>query len=182
MPKKTFPVLTTDRLTLRAFSREDVEAYLAIRSDASILESTGLAVYQPDDTARAERFIRQAMSRFERGRFLCWGIFLTEANTLLGVIYETINKRNSRVEIGYYSGQDAWGNGYMSEALGAVTACNFDQLGLHRQQAWVVEGNHASERVLEKNGFTYEGTLREYLRHPDGTKRNVRMYGRIKPK
>jgi ribosomal-protein-alanine N-acetyltransferase len=182
MPKKTFPTLTTERLLLRALSRDDIDQYSAIRSDPAIMESTGLSTYPPHDTARAEHSIVQAERRFEQGRFISWGIFPRAARILAGVIYETINPRNSRAEIGYYAAQSGQGKGYMTEALAAVTAHNFDAIDLDRQQAWVIEGNVASERVLEKNGFVFEGTLLDYIQHPDGSRRDVKMYGLVRPR
>ncbi|MEL6310480.1 MAG: GNAT family protein, partial [Chloroflexota bacterium] len=90
---------------------------------------------------------------------------------------ESIDKYSRRVEIGYFSAQSVWGNGYMTESLGAVVVHNFEQLGMIRQQAWVFPENKASARVLVKNGFAHEGTLRQYVKHPDGTNRDVEMYG-----
>jgi ribosomal-protein-alanine N-acetyltransferase len=49
----------------------------------------------------------------------------------------------------------------MSEAVEAVARCGFDQFALNRIEAWTLPGNAASDRVLEKAGFCYEGTLRQ---------------------
>ena len=40
----------------------------------------------------------------------------------------------------------------------------FDHCDFHRLQANVLEGNHASRRVLEKCGFQMEGLLRDSYR------------------
>ena len=49
----------------------------------------------------------------------------------------------------------------MTEAVRAVTRCGFDHFSLNRIEAWTLPGNAASDRVLEKAGFHYEGTLRQ---------------------
>jgi ribosomal-protein-alanine N-acetyltransferase len=56
---------------------------------------------------------------------------------------------------------DHWGKGLMTEAVRAVVACGHQTFRLNRIDAWTMPGNAASDRVLEKSGFQYEGTLRQ---------------------
>lgn len=53
------------------------------------------------------------------------------------------------------------GQGYATEAAGALLRWAFDTLDLNRVQAETDTRNVASARVLEKLGFLREGTLRE---------------------
>lgn len=68
--------------------------------------------------------------------------------------------RNS-AEIGYFIGEPYWGQGIATEAVELMVAYGFDTLGFHRIFAGVFSYNPASARVLEKAGFSYEGTLRD---------------------
>ena len=63
-------------------------------------------------------------------------------------------------EIGYWLGAGFWGRGISTGAVRATTAYAFDVLGLERVFAIVVTRNPASARVLEKVGYTLEGTMR----------------------
>jgi RimJ/RimL family protein N-acetyltransferase len=63
-------------------------------------------------------------------------------------------------EIGFWLGQELWGRGIMTEAVGAVTRYGFRELGYERIFAEIFAWNPASMRVLEKNGYTREGVLR----------------------
>ena len=63
-------------------------------------------------------------------------------------------------EVGYCIGSRWWNQGYVSEALGMVMDFLFDQVGFHRIEARHDEENHASGRVMEKNGMKREGLLR----------------------
>jgi RimJ/RimL family protein N-acetyltransferase len=63
-------------------------------------------------------------------------------------------------EIGFWLGEELWGRGIMTEAVGAVTRYGFQTLGLERIYAEVFAWNPPSMRVLEKNGYTREGILR----------------------
>ena len=64
-------------------------------------------------------------------------------------------------EVGYWIGEEYWGKGIATQALKLITAYGFDELGMNRIYASVFIPNKASARVLEKGGFTYEGTHRE---------------------
>lgn len=44
----------------------------------------------------------------------------------------------------------------------SVSIYAFDEMGLHKVIAGVLDGNEASMRVLEKLGFEQEGVLREH--------------------
>ncbi|MGE3856720.1 MAG: GNAT family N-acetyltransferase [Dehalococcoidia bacterium] len=63
-------------------------------------------------------------------------------------------------EIGYWLGEDYWGRGIVTEAVGAVTREAIEAHGLVRIEARVFANNPASARVLEKNGYVLEGRLR----------------------
>jgi len=66
----------------------------------------------------------------------------------------------------------------MSEALAAVVAHCFDDLGMVRLEAWTLADNPASGRVLEKCGFLLEGTQR--ARFVKGGRRfDMGLFGRL---
>jgi len=64
-------------------------------------------------------------------------------------------------EIGYWLGEDYWGRGYATEAVMALADKGFSCHDLPSLWAAVRPGNDTSCRVLEKVGFSREGT-REY--------------------
>lgn len=64
-------------------------------------------------------------------------------------------------EVRGYVAPEHWGHGYATETLGLLCAYAFDTLGLHRLRATALATNDASRRVLDRNGFTEEGTDRE---------------------
>ncbi|MCC8022988.1 MAG: GNAT family N-acetyltransferase, partial [Clostridiales bacterium] len=53
--------------------------------------------------------------------------------------------------------------GYMTEAAQAVLRYGFERIHLHKVQACHKSINLPSKRVIEKCGFVYEGTLRDYF-------------------
>ena len=65
--------------------------------------------------------------------------------------------------LGYQLDQAAVGQGLMTEALRAVIAHAWGQLGLHRIMANYRPTNERSGRLLRRLGFTVEGYARDYL-------------------
>ena len=64
------------------------------------------------------------------------------------------------LDLGYRFVRDRWGRGYATECSHALIAFGFDVLGLEQLVAYVMPGNAASVRVLEKTGFVAEGRHR----------------------
>lgn len=63
--------------------------------------------------------------------------------------------------IGYWLGEEYWGRGIVTEAVGAVTDYAFATFDLCRVYAGVFEWNPASMRVLEKSGYEFEGRMKK---------------------
>ena len=55
------------------------------------------------------------------------------------------------------------GKGYATEMTKAVIAFGFEKINLHKVQICTKTINAPSKRVIEKCGFNYEGTLRDYF-------------------
>jgi RimJ/RimL family protein N-acetyltransferase len=87
--------------------------------------------------------------------------------------------RSHRAEIGYWLAPQFWGEGIMTNAVAAFVKYAFEQFELSRLTAHVFSGNIASARVLEKNGFTLEGTLRQHFLK-DGQLLDARVYGLLR--
>ncbi len=65
--------------------------------------------------------------------------------------------------LGYRLSHDATHNGYMGEALRTVIDYGCNAYNLHRFEANIMPGNHASIRVVESLGFKHEGYSPAYL-------------------
>jgi ribosomal-protein-alanine N-acetyltransferase len=66
--------------------------------------------------------------------------------------------------VGYWVARAQNGRGLASAAVGDVIEFAFGEAGLHRLEAGTLLHNHASQRVLEKNGFERYGLARKLLR------------------
>jgi len=84
-----------------------------------------------------------------------------------------------RAEIGYWLAKPFWGQGIMSAVVGAICDFAFGDWKLVRITAHVFTSNEASSRVLEKNGFEYEGLLRKH-HQKDGKFIDSKLYALVK--
>lgn len=76
--------------------------------------------------------------------------------------FHTWNKTHSRAELFYSLREDKFKrNGYLSEVLPLVLKYGFEEMKLHRIEALIAESNEPSFRLLKKNNFTFEGTMRQ---------------------
>ena len=69
--------------------------------------------------------------------------------------------------VGYNLAKAAEGHGYMTEAVTAAVAYVVEQWGVHRVQAFYDPKNTKSARLLERVGFSTEGTMASYIKLGD---------------
>jgi len=81
-------------------------------------------------------------------------------------------------ELGYWLAEPYWGQGITTHAVRVFTDYAFKQFSLNRVFATPFAGNAASERVLEKSGYTREAVLRDAV-IKDGVIRDQVMYAKV---
>jgi RimJ/RimL family protein N-acetyltransferase len=101
-------------------------------------------------------------------------------NQLMGMI--ELRLEGHRASLGYVLAQPYWGQGYMPEAVQALTQWALDQPDIYRVWAVCDVENIGSARVLEKAGWTREGILRRWIIHPNisATPRDCYCFARVK--
>ncbi|MNI81553.1 Ribosomal-protein-serine acetyltransferase [compost metagenome] len=65
------------------------------------------------------------------------------------------------VTIGYFLAESNWGRGIATETVDMLLKFLFLDVDINRVQAEVMLSNEVSKKVLLKNGFIKEGTLRQ---------------------
>jgi ribosomal-protein-alanine N-acetyltransferase len=174
---KPFPLLSTQRLTLRAPTLNDAEAFRALLSIADVTRFSNW----PDAPTKpqGERFMRWMAKHHASGKGCAWIIEETRSETLIGAIrFNRFDKKWRGGEIGYELHPHFWGKGLMTEAVAAVVTCGHERFKLNRIEAWTLPGNVASDRVLEKAGFRHEGTQRQKAWFK-GAYHDFRIFGRV---
>lgn len=82
-------------------------------------------------------------------------------------------------ELGYWLAEDYWGKGIMTQAVKLICKQAFDTFDIERIYAEPYAHNQGSSRVLEKAGFTYEGTMRNGV-YKNGNVYSYCMYSLLK--
>lgn len=156
--KSGFPLLLTERLQLREPLLSDCGDFHEM---LQFPEVTRFSDWPDAPTiAQTERSLKWMCTAFAKGKGCAWVIEDRISGRLLGTIrFNRIDNHSRWAEVGYETHPSVWGRGLMTEAVKAVTRCGFDGFSLNRIEAWTLPGNVASDRVLEKAGFRYEGTL-----------------------
>ena len=155
-----FPTLSTTRLTLRAIRSIDAAPFHALMS---IAEMTRYSNW-PDEPSLEDvvKSIERMSAMFSAGTGCGWIIEDRRTVDFVGAIrLNWIDREWKRGGIGYELHPAYWRQGLATEALRAVAACAHDTFDLNRLEAWTMPGNGASDRVLEKVGFRFEGVRRQ---------------------
>lgn len=155
-----FPVLETENLILRQISPDDDHEVFEIRSNPETMR------YIPRPLAEtiedAQKFILECNSSIEKNDFINWAIAKKEDNKLIGMIgFFRIQHENFRGEVGYILNPNFHGKGIMKEAIDKALKYGFENLHFHSIEAVIDPRNSASERILQKTGFTKEAHFKE---------------------
>lgn len=156
--------LSTSRLTLRHFRREDVDDLFAMDSDDRVMRYLGSGL---KGRTRAE--VEQTIERLaERAAARPgWGLLhasLRDGGTFVGGCGLFPLQDTQDVEIAYRLPFAQWGKGFATEMAAAVLAHGFADLGLARIVGLTWPQNVASQRVLEKIGMRFTGEAVHYGR------------------
>lgn len=156
------PTLETERLVLREFEEDDLQAIQEYASDPKVVR---YMAWGPNTEKDTQEFLQRAFDRRRKQPRTDYdlAIILKAENHLIGSggIY-IANPDHREAEIGYSFNRRFWGHGYATEAARTFVAFGFEELGLHRIYATCAPANVASARVMEKIGMQREGHLREH--------------------
>lgn len=111
------------------------------------------------------RKIQESLRQMQLRREYSFGIFLRDTQQLIGHISIYAIKRLpfSSAFVGYSLDEAHTGKGIATEALAVICQFAFEEIGIHRLEAYVSPKNVGSVRVLEKAKFEREGLLRQLL-------------------
>jgi ribosomal-protein-alanine N-acetyltransferase len=156
-----FPILESERLTLRRLDEKDAKAMQEYLSDCNYMKYTD---YPPNFVVNSDIINAWKNDAYKAKAMLRWCIALKDTDLCIGNIYlflpygDDISGR--RMDIGYEISKEYANKGYITEAIKKVVAYGFTEMGLKRIQAQIIPENIASIRAVEKCGFVNEGILR----------------------
>jgi RimJ/RimL family protein N-acetyltransferase len=165
------PELQTERLVMRGFRDEDLDALAEITADPEVSKWVG----DPDGLTREETWRRIAyfLGHWELRGFGQWALFEREGGRMVGRAGLLQPEGWPGLEVGWLVGRQFWGRGYAPEAGRASIDWARDALGADHIISLIEDANERSARVAEKLGMTVEGRTRVV-----NGKYEVRIFGR----
>jgi RimJ/RimL family protein N-acetyltransferase len=154
-------LIKSKRVNLRTLRESDADSITRYAGDRSVSAGTFVPhPYKTDDALAFIRFTRK-LARRKQQTSIGLGIEYNETGEIIGGIgIHRINYAMRNAEVGYWIGKPYRGTGLMVEAMQAMLRFAFGDLKLKRVYAQVFVENIASQKLVEKCGFTLEGRLR----------------------
>lgn len=154
-----FPLISTERLLLRAFDHSDIDSLFALRTNDNAME-----YIKKERQTREEvgKMIERVQNDQQNNEAISWIISRHDDPMAIGTIgLWRVDRPHHRAEIGYMLHPDHWRKGYLTEAISAVMQFGFEVMKLHSIEGQVDPRNLASRGLLEKNGFVQEAYFKE---------------------
>ena len=153
-----FPLLETERLTLRQLSLEDANEIFRLRSDKSVNKFLDRPIAKTIDDAN--QFINKINDSIAKNELIYWVITLKNHPKLIGTIcLWNISEDRSKAEIGFELLLEYHGKGIMQEVILKVIKYGFEEMHLRSIDGDVDPSNLKSIKLLEKNGFIFHKRL-----------------------
>jgi RimJ/RimL family protein N-acetyltransferase len=153
-------ILETERLLLREFVPEDVDALMAVVGDPVTMQ------FYPAPFTREEvnNWILRNRARYASDGFGLWAMLLKSTGELIGDCGFFVRdvQESFDFELAWHVHRDHWGQGYATEAAQGCIEHAFARLAADRIIALVRPENLSSCLVAEKSGMTRERAILWY--------------------
>jgi [ribosomal protein S5]-alanine N-acetyltransferase len=147
------------RVTLRPAAGGDEREFLELARASVHLHHPWMSL--PTTPADFQAYIKRYQQPGQESLLVCLrgtGAIAGQVN-----INSIIRGRFQSASLGYAAFAPTAGHGYMTEGVGLVIRYAFEELRLHRLEANIQPGNHASLKLVRRLGFRNEGLCPEML-------------------
>jgi RimJ/RimL family protein N-acetyltransferase len=154
--------IRTERLLLRSFASDDVDAVLDMESREDVVR---YLLWDVMDRAAAERFVTTRAARTQidaENRSIYVAATVPPDDRAVGeFMLMVLNEEYLQGEIAWTLHPEVQGRGYATEGAREMLRFAFEELGLHRVIAITDARNVASMRVMERIGMRKEAHHRD---------------------
>lgn len=171
-------IAVNDGFRLSEIQPGDTAAFVKHLNDEDIYHST-LRIpypYTEDDAVKFMGIVTEATAK--HGHSVHFAIRDQDDQLIGGCGFDGLTYGH-RAEIGYWLAKPYWGRGIMTAVVRSACEFALNEWKLVRITAHVFDFNEASARVLQKNGFEFEGLLRKHHRK-DGEFLNSKLYALVR--
>lgn len=146
------PELSTERLLLRGWRDDDLDAYAEILADIEVVRTLGHD--RPLDRAEAWRSMALHAGMWALRGYGNWVLERREDGRFLGRAGLFQPEGWPGLEVGWTLGRSFWGNGYATEAGRAAIDYAWEVLGAEEILSVILPVNLRSRRVAERLGLS----------------------------
>ena len=147
-----FPILATERLTLRQLEISDEQEIFTLRSDRDV--NKYLDRKMASTLAEARDFINKVKENSTKNDSLYWAITLKDKNVLVGTIcLFSFSDEKDKCEIGYELLTTFQQQGIMQEAVEKIIDYAFNVIKVRKIDAFFHKDNQRSINLLKKYSF-----------------------------
>jgi RimJ/RimL family protein N-acetyltransferase len=147
------PTLTTERLVLRPFRLEDLDAYAAMNADPEVMRY----IDEVQDRPAAFRSLCSNIGHWQLRGYGPWAVEERASGRFVGRAGLLRWEPWLEVEVGYAIVPSAWGRGYASEVAARSLRYAHEVVRARGVVSRILAGNAASVRVAERLGARYVG-------------------------
>ncbi|KQX34078.1 hypothetical protein ASD04_17715 [Devosia sp. Root436] len=155
--------ICTDRLTLRPFTRGDVDAVYAYRRREDVARYLfDVALSREECALAVQQRIGQVALEGDGDKIIL-AVDLTQTGSVIGEVSLILRSADARqAEVGWIFDPEYQGQGYATEAATAILDLAFGAGDIHRVAARCDTRNDASWRLMERLGMRREAHFREH--------------------
>jgi len=155
--------IVTERLLLRRFRDDDLDALHEMRSSPAVVRFTYWHPSSREQTRAVIETRRQMNHLTREGDVLVLAVEVRETGSFVGDVDLTWNSEERREgEVGVMLHAAGQGQGYAKEAIAALLALAFDKLHLHRIIGRTDARNEPAAQCMRRLGMRQEAHFREY--------------------
>jgi ribosomal-protein-alanine N-acetyltransferase len=153
----TFPILTSERTTLRQIKEADLPYIYEGLSHPEIIKYYGVSY----DSLEATKEQMDWFANLEKtGEGIWWAICSRSDGIFLGAGgLNNLSQEHKKAEVGFWLLRPHWSKGYMTETMPVILDYAFHEIGLHRVEGFVETNNINCKKALDKLQFIHEGTM-----------------------
>jgi len=152
------PTLTTERLILRGFREEDLDAYAEICASIEVMRFIGNG--QPLSRSQTWDQVARLLGHWLLRGYGMWAVEKRADRELIGRIGFINPEGWPGFELGWCLGRPFWGCGYATEGAKSALQHAFTELRRQHLISLIYPENEASIRVAQRLGETLEGETR----------------------
>jgi len=172
-----YPYIDSERLVLKKIEEENSDDLFRIYSNSNVFKYCGIIPKKNYNTVK--KMIGHFERDFNKKLNIKLGIFEKKSGMKLTGIIELMNfkEKVNMCTVGYFLAEEYWGKGIATEALKVLKKYLFAYTEINRIQAEVMPQNKASANVLVKNGFLFEGCIKQGNFWPGKGVVDIDVYG-----